>query len=186
MSGHSKWNNIKNKKGAEDSKRGKLFSQLSKNIRLAVRMSGIGDPNENPSLRLAIEKAREANMPQENVQRAIDRGMGKGSAGKLDEVLYEGYGPGGFGVLVVTRTDNKQRTGAEIRHTFDKSGGSLGGPGSVMYMFARNGAEYTSTIPFEVSDPEDQQKVQNLVDLLEENDDVEDVYTNAVWEGKQA
>lgn len=185
MSGHSKWSNIKNKKNAEDQKRGKVFSQISKNIRIAVRSSGIGDPNANPALRLAMEKAREANMPQENVRRAIDRGLGKGSAGNLEEVLYEGYGPGGYGVLVVVRTDNKQRTGAEIRHAFDKAGGSLGGPGSAMYLFQRSGGEYIPTIPFAVDAPEDRQAVRTFLDSLEEHDDVEDVYSNAAWEGKE-
>lgn len=185
MSGHSKWHNIQNKKNAEDKKKSKAFSQLSKNIRIAVRSTGIGDPKENASLRVAIEKARETNMPHENIQRAIDRGLGKGGAGRLEEVVYEGYGAGGYGVLVIVLTDNKQRTGAEIRHTFDTAGGSLGGPGSAMYLFKRSGADYKVTIPFQVESSEDRGKVQSFIEELEENDDVEDVYTNATWEGKE-
>lgn len=185
MSGHSKWHNIQKKKGVEDKKRSKIFSQLSKNIRQAVRASGVGNPNDNPSLHLAVEKAREANMPHENIQRAIDRGLGKTKeGGSLDEVVYEGYGPGGFGVLVIVRTDNKQRTGAEIRFMFDRAGGSLGGPGSAMYLFSSEGGHYSVTIPFPIEDPEAQEKARELLDELEAHDDVEDVYTNAILDGR--
>ena len=181
MSGHSKWNNIKNKKAAEDARKSKVFTQLAKNITIAVRSSGVGDPNENPSLRLAIEKARQANMPNDNVKRAIERGLGKGDSGALEEMMYEAYGPGGIGFLVIVRTDNKMRTGAEIRNMFDKVGGSFGGPGSTMYLFRRNGAEYEVAIPIEVSDPAVQEQIQDLFDALEEHDDVEAVYMNAVF-----
>src|SRR3989339_688200 len=123
MSGHSKWANIHVKKSIEDKKRAKIFTQLTKNIMIAVRASGNGDPNMNPSLRIAVDKARQANMPNENIQRAIKRGQGVGDGGQLEEVTYEGYGPHGVGFLVIVRTDNKMRTGAEIRHLFDKAGG---------------------------------------------------------------
>lgn len=185
MSGHSKWHNIQKKKGVEDSKRSKVFSQLSKNIRQAVRSTGVGNLDDNPALHLAVEKAREANMPHENIQRAIDRGMGKTKeGGSLDEIVYEGYGPGGFGVLVVVRTDNKQRTGAEIRFMFDRAGGSLGSPGSAMYLFAKDGAGYAVVIPFPIEDIAVQEKAKELLDELEDHDDVEDVYTNAILEGR--
>ena len=181
MSGHSKWNNIKNKKGAEDAKRSKVFTQLSKNIRTAVRTTGIGDPDSNPSLRFAMEKAREANMSNEHVKRAIDRGLGKSTSGhQLEEVTYEAYALGGVGFLIVTRTDNHQRTGAEIRNMIEKAGGSLGGPGSVMFMFTRAGAEYKVSIPLEIEDLEKWEQIQELFDALEEHEDVEAVYMNAV------
>lgn len=181
MSGHSKWNNIKNKKGVEDAKRSKVFTQISQNIRTAVRTTGIGDPNSNPSLRLAMEKAREANMSNDHVKRAIDRGLGKSASGhQLEEVIYEAYAHGGVGFLIVTHTDNHQRTGAEIRNMIEKAGGSLGGPGSVMFMFTRTGAEYQVSIPLEIEDPHQWEQTQELFDALEEHEDVEAVYINAV------
>jgi len=178
MAGHSKWNNIKNKKAASDAKKSKAFTIVAKMIRTAVRQSGIGDPNANPALRLALDKAREVNMPNENVQRAIRRGLGKGESGALEEILYEGYGPGGVGFLVAARTDNKQRTGAEVRFLFDRNGGSLGGPGSVMFLFRREGGEYAMQIPASVEDPETLQQLRDFRDALEEHDDVESVYCN--------
>ncbi len=142
MSGHSKWSTIKHKKGALDAKRGKLFSQLSKNIRIAVKEGKSGEPDKNPTLRLAVDKARGANMPNENIKRAIDRALGVGKGGALEEILYEGYGPGGVGILVVVVTDNKMRTASEIRSLFDKNGGSLGGPGAGSFMVDRVQNEY--------------------------------------------
>jgi YebC/PmpR family DNA-binding regulatory protein len=179
MSGHSKWSNIKVKKAAEDAKKSKVFAQISKAIRLAVRQSGVGDPNQNPTLRLAVEKARQANMPGENVRRAIDRGLGKGDAGALEEIVYEAFGPGGVGFYIVVQTDNKNRTGSEIRTMIVKAGGSLGGPGSTAYMFQRNGNELHTIIPMEVADEETKEKAQDLFDSLESHDDVEAVYWNA-------
>src|SRR3989344_3563462 len=122
MSGHSKWSTIKHKKESTDQKRGKLFSQISRTITIAVRQSGTGDPDLNPSLRLALEKARAANMPGENINRAIRRGLGRGDSGALEEVTYEGYGPGGVGVMVIAHTDNRQRTTAEIRNILERQG----------------------------------------------------------------
>ena len=181
MSGHSKWNNIKNKKGAEDAKRSKVFTQISKNIRTAVRTTGVGDPDSNPSLRLAMEKAREANMSNEHIKRAIDRGLGKSTSGhQLEEVTYEAYAHGGIGFLIATRTDNHQRTGADIRNIIEKAGGSLGRPGSVMFMFTRTGAEYQVSIPLEIVDSHQWEHIQELFDALEEHEDVEAVYMNAV------
>jgi YebC/PmpR family DNA-binding regulatory protein len=181
MSGHSKWNNIKGKKAVEDSKRSKVFTQISKNIRTAVRTSGSADPNANSSLRVAMEKAREANMSNEHVKRAIDRGLGKSTSGHaLQESIYEGYACDGVGFLVITRSDNHQRTGAEIRHMIEKAGGSLGGPGSAMYLFTRHGAEFQVAIPLEISDESQWNRAQDLYDALEEHEDVEAVYMNAV------
>lgn len=181
MSGHSKWSTIKHKKAAQDSKRGKLFGQLSRQIRVAVKDGGGGDPTQNPQLRLAIDKARGANMPNANIDRAIQRGMGKSASGAaLQEVVYEGYGPGGVGVMIWVVTDNRNRTGAEIRSALEKSGGSLGSPGSAGYMFELNNddGEVTVKIPLPVTDPSQRAQVDNLVDRLEEMDDVEMVSTN--------
>ena len=178
MSGHSKWSTIKHKKAATDAKKGKVFSEISKMIRIAVKEGGSGDPDQNPALRVAIDKARQANMPKENVQRAIDRGLGKGKGGQISEVLYEGFGPGGVGFMVVAHTDNRQRTGAEVRFLFDKNGGSLGGPGSVSYMFERQGNEITVKVPMPVEE-DVKEKCESLKEKLEEHDDVEEVVFNA-------
>ena len=177
MAGHSKWHNIKNKKGAADAKRGKLFSELARQIRIAVKEGKSGDPKANPTLRIAVEKARAANMPNENVQRAIDRGLGKGKGGVLQEIVYEAFGPQGIGLLVVAHTENNQRTAAELRALLTRAGGSLGGPGSVMYLFQRLGDEYKVAIPMEIQDEELLGRLEELMDALRENDDVEDVYS---------
>ena len=139
MSGHSKWSSIKHKKGAADAKRGKLFTKLARAITVAARDGG-GDPKGNPALGLAVQKARDASMPKDNIQRAIDRGTGEGSdAAAIEAVTYEGYGPGGAAILVEVLTDNRNRTGAEIRHAFERNGGSLGEPGSVAWQFSKRG-----------------------------------------------
>lgn len=182
MSGHSKWANIKNKKGATDAKRGKLFSQLSKNIRIAVKEGKSGDINFNPTLRLAVDKARAANMPAENIKRAIDRGLGNGKGGEIVEIQYEGYGPQGVGFLVLVATDNKMRTSSEIRSLFEKQGGSLGGPGAVAFLFELSpDKNYTVKIPLAISDPDLQAKIEALEETLLEHDDVEEVFHNAVF-----
>jgi len=139
MSGHSKWASIKHKKAIVDSRRGKHFSKLTRAIMVAARDGG-GDPAGNPSLELAIRKAREASMPKDNIERAIAKGTGEGGdAAAIEAVTYEGYGPGGVAVLVEAITDNRNRTGADVRHAFSKFGGSLGEPGSVAYLFAKKG-----------------------------------------------
>jgi len=141
MSGHSKWATIHRQKEAADQKRGQQFTKVANAITLAVREGGgISDPEHNFKLRLAIEKARAINMPKENIQRAIDRATGKTEGGNLFEVRYEGYGPGGVGILVDTATDNKQRTVQEIKNIFDRSGGSIAAPGSVSYNFKNVGS----------------------------------------------
>jgi YebC/PmpR family DNA-binding regulatory protein len=184
MSGHSKWSTIKHKKGVTDAKRGKLFSQLSKNIRIAVKEGKSGDPKFNPALRLAIEKARAVNMPNENIQRAIDRGLGKGKSGAIQEIVYEGYAAGGVGMIIVAMTDNTQRTTGEVRATLGKAGGSLGGPGSSMFLFEHKGEEYLPAIPLEITDPTQIETLVSLIDALHDNEDVEDVFTSGVWAGK--
>ncbi|MCL2341312.1 MAG: YebC/PmpR family DNA-binding transcriptional regulator [Proteobacteria bacterium] len=138
MSGHSKWSTIKRKKGANDAKRGKIFTKLIKEITLAARMGG-GDPEGNPRLRSAVVAAKGENMPKENIDRAIKKGTGEMGGAIYEEIMYEGYGPGGIAVLVETMTDNKNRTVADVRHFFAKSGGNLGEFGCVAWMFDKKG-----------------------------------------------
>jgi YebC/PmpR family DNA-binding regulatory protein len=138
MSGHNKWSTIKHKKGAADAKRGKVFSKIIKEISIAARMGG-GDADGNPRLRTALNAARTANMPKENVERAIKRGTGELEGVNYEEITYEGYGPGGVAVLVEALTDNKNRTVAEIRHIFDKYNGNLGETGCVNWIFLKKG-----------------------------------------------
>src|ERR1700676_1942150 len=139
MAGHSKWSKVKRFKGAIDVKRGKIFSKLSKEISIAAKTGG-GDPNGNPRLRSAIQAARAQSMPNDNVERAIKRGTGEGNeAAHFDEIVYEGYAPGGVAVIVEVATDNKNRTAAEIRRIFSKNDGNLATSGSVSYMFHRKG-----------------------------------------------
>jgi YebC/PmpR family DNA-binding regulatory protein len=138
MSGHSKWATIKRKKGAADARRGKLFTKLIREIATAARIGG-GDPGANPRLRLAVDKARAANMPKDTIERAILRGSGGGEDSVFEEVTYEGYGPGGTAVLVEGLTDNRKRTVGEVRHVFTKAGASLGAPGCVAHLFEKKG-----------------------------------------------
>lgn len=138
MSGHNKWSTIKHKKAAADAKRGKVFTRIAKEITIAAREGG-GDPDGNPRLRSAIAAAKSANMPNDNVKRAIQRGTGEIPGVSYEEVVYEGYGPGGVAILIECLTDNKNRTTPEIRHLFSKSGGNLGEPGSVAWMFDKRG-----------------------------------------------
>jgi YebC/PmpR family DNA-binding regulatory protein len=139
MSGHSKWASIKHKKAATDAKRGKLFTMLARAITVAAVVGG-GDPEANATLATAVQKARDQSMPKDNIQRAIDRGTGEGSDGvAIERILYEGYGPGGVAFLVEALSDNRNRTGAEIRHAFDRHGGGLGEPNSVAWNFEKRG-----------------------------------------------
>ena len=139
MSGHSKWSTIKRKKGAADAKRGALFGKLSKAITVAAREGG-GDTEMNPALHLAVQKARDGNMPNDNIQRAIDKGTGAGSdADAYERITYEGYAPGGVAVLVDVLTDNRNRAASDVRYVFSKNGGKLGTSGSVAYLFERKG-----------------------------------------------
>jgi YebC/PmpR family DNA-binding regulatory protein len=135
MSGHSKWATIKHKKAATDAKRGKIFTRLIKEITIAARNGG--DPDGNPRLRTAILAAKNVSMPADNIKKAIMRGTGELEGGQIDEVMFEGYGPGGAAVLVMVATDNRNRTVSEIRHMFGKNGGNLGEQGSVAWMFER-------------------------------------------------
>lgn len=140
MAGHSKWASIKHKKKAVDAKRGALFTKLTRAITVAARDGGGGDPDGNPALALAVQKARDASMPKDNIERAIAKGTGADAdADAFESVVYEGYGPGGVAILVEALTDNRNRTGSEIRHVFTKHGGNLGEPGSVAWTFEKKG-----------------------------------------------
>src|SRR2546421_2937470 len=138
MSGHSHWATIKHKKGAIDAKRGKLFSKLSRYIIIAARAGG-GDPDTNLKLRYAIDKARAVSMPRDNIERAIKRGTGELEGVQMEELVYEGFGPGGTAVICDILTDNRNRTSGEVRKIFDRAGGTMGGQGSVAYLFDRKG-----------------------------------------------
>ncbi len=140
MSGHSKWHTIRRSKGAADQRRGQMFTKLARDITIAAREGGSGDPEMNFRLRLAIDKAKAGNMPNDSIQRAIDRGTGKGSEGIVEEtVFYEGYAPGGVAVLVEAATDNRNRTSADVRSTMTKNGATPGEPGSVAWKFDQKG-----------------------------------------------
>ncbi|MGE5432946.1 MAG: YebC/PmpR family DNA-binding transcriptional regulator [Syntrophomonadaceae bacterium] len=237
MSGHSKWATIKRKKGALDAKRGKLFTKLIKELTIAAREGG-GDPAGNPRLRLAVDNAKAANMPADNIDRAIKKATGELEGVNYVEMMYEGYAPGGVAVLVEVATDNKNRTVAEVRHLFSKGGGNMGESGSVAWMFDRKGVitipkqgkseddimeivldagaddlqtedeYYSIQTAIENFEPvrralaekniqienaslqwvaknlinvtgEDAEKVMKLVENLEDNDDVQNVYSNA-------
>ena len=139
MSGHSKWHSIKHKKAVVDARRGQHFTKLARAITVAAREGG-GDPEGNPALALAIQKARDASMPKDNIERAIGKGTGDGvDADQIETVVYEGYGPGGVALLIEALTDNRNRTGADVRHILSKHGGNLGEPGSVSYLFDKRG-----------------------------------------------
>jgi YebC/PmpR family DNA-binding regulatory protein len=138
MSGHSKWHSIKHKKGALDAKRGRMFTKVIKEITIAARIGG-GDAEGNPRLRKAIQDAKALNMPADNIKRAVQKGTGELEGGQIEEIMYEGYGPGGVAMLVDVVTDNRNRTVSEIRHVFSKNGGNMGESGSVSWMFHKKG-----------------------------------------------
>jgi YebC/PmpR family DNA-binding regulatory protein len=151
MSGHSKWSTIKRQKGVADAKRGAIFTKVAKEITVAAR-SGLPDPEANYRLRLAVEKARSVNMPADNIKRAIERAGGGDKAEAFEEIVYEGYGPGGVAILVETATDNRNRTAADVRSLFSKSGGQLGGAGSVAWQFQPFGLV---SVPGDGQDPDE-------------------------------
>ena len=137
MAGHSKWANIKHRKARQDASRGKVWTKVIREITVAAKDGP--DPNDNPRLRLALEKANAANMPKDTIKRAIEKGSGTGETGQLEEIIFEGYGPGGVAILVETMTDNRNRTVSDVRHAFSKFGGNLGTDGSVAYLFKKLG-----------------------------------------------
>jgi transcriptional/translational regulatory protein YebC/TACO1 len=177
MSGHSKWANIKRQKGVNDAKKSKIFSKISRLITVAAKNGG-GDPEANSTLRLAVEKAHEARMPKENIEKAIAKGTGQGGAQIYYDAIYEGYGPSGEAFYITALTDNKNRTVADIRNIFSKYGGSLGGAGSTAYIFTPDPENPTFTM--EINDPAHAASLEHLLEEIEDHDDVQDVYVNFV------
>ncbi len=169
MAGHSKWAQIKHKKARVDAQRSKIFNKLIREIQVAARLGG-GNPDTNPRLRLAIEKAKEANMPWENIERAIKRGTGQLEGVQYEDAVYEGYGPGGVAFLIKVTTDNRNRTTSELRHIFSKFGGNLASPGSVAWQFKEAGVIYVEKSAV------DEDRIYEVVleagaeDVLEEGD----------------
>lgn len=174
MSGHSHYSTIKRQKETRDAAKGKIFSKLARAISIAVKTGSSADPDSNPRLRVAIEQARAVNMPKENVERAISKATKEGES--LEEVNYEGFGPGGVGVIVETATDNKNRTAQEIKNIFERAGGSMGGPGSVSFNFESLGLV---VLP---KDADSEQQMLKLIDFgaedLEETEDAIEIYTS--------
>ncbi len=188
MAGHSKWANIQHRKGAQDKKRGKLFTKLIREITVAARAGG-GDPDANPRLRLAIDKAKGQSMPKDNIERAIKRGSGELDGVDYEVILYEGYGPGGVAVMVDCLTDNRNRTVADVRHAFSKFGGNLGADGSVAYLFNKVGVlSYPSGMDedavmeasIEAGAEDVVVNVDGSIDVLTDPDDFESVRTALV------
>ncbi len=237
MSGHNKWSKIKNKKGSEDAKKGKIFTKHARNITVAAKEGGV-NPDYNPALKTAIEKAKADNMPNDNIDRAIKKAAGDDASDSFERIIYEGYGPGGVAIIVDCLTDNKNRTAPDVRHAFDKNGGNLGTDGSVMFMFDRKGdiivnsegkdfdefmmdaleagcedvkdmgeffeaitdvqtfndandnlkeagykiesadVSYLAQNLIKVDDEDQKSKLTKLIDTLEDNDDVQEVYSN--------
>lgn len=175
MSGHSKWAQIKHKKGATDAKKGKLFSKLAKMITVAAKEFG-GDPKTNIKLSSATEEARAANMPNENIERAIKKASEKDST-ELKEVVYEAYGPGGSALVIIAVTDNSNRTTNEIKHLLSERGAKLGTQGSAMWAFTKTGSEYIPNFPMNLSEVDNKQ-FESLLEALDNHEDVQEVYSN--------
>lgn len=172
MSGHSKWSTIKHQKGIEDSKRSAVFTKIAKKIHIAVKKGASGDMNANPFLRACVEEARSVNMPMDNIKRAIDKALGAGASDASEEIVYEAYGPGGVGLMVTAVSDNRNRTGGEIKNVLDKHDAKLGGPGSVSYMLS------ISPLPTITLNGGDLEKMKDLLDKLSDLEDVVDVWSN--------
>jgi YebC/PmpR family DNA-binding regulatory protein len=175
MAGHSKWKNIAHKKEKTDAQKAKVFTKLSREIIVAVREGG-ADPAANARLKDCIAKARQNNVPGENIKRIIEKAAGGTGGANYETIQYEGYGPGGTAVIVKTLTDNRNRTAGEMRHYFDKFGGNLGAAGCVSWLFDENGPQYMVSLEAE----EDIKKMYRLLEALEDNDDVQEVWHN--WE----
>jgi len=175
MSGHNKWSKIKHKKAAGDAAKSKIFSKHAALIAMESRKAN--GNIASPGLSAAIERAKKDSMPKENIDRAVAKGAG-GDGAKLEEVVYEAFGPGGVAMIITAVTDNNNRTAPEIRHIFTKAGLALGTPGSASWAFTKTADGYVPQNPMELSD-DDGEKLANLIEALEENDDVQDVYTTA-------
>ncbi|MBO8177539.1 YebC/PmpR family DNA-binding transcriptional regulator [Aeribacillus pallidus] len=178
MAGHSKWKNIQRRKNAQDAKRGKIFQKLAKELYVAAKQGG-GDPESNPALRLVIEKAKAANMPNDNITRAINKATGNQAAENYEEITYEGYGPGGVAVMVTCLTDNKNRTASNVRLAFSKNGGNLGETGCVSYLFDRKGYLVIEREGLEV-DEDDMllQVIEAGAEEMESSEEVFEIYTD--------
>lgn len=172
MSGHSKWSTIKHQKGIEDSKRSAAFTKIAKKIHIAVKKGGSGDVDANPYLRATVDEARAVNMPTDNIKRAIDKALGVSEGTITEEIVYEAYGPGGIGIMITAVSDNRNRTGGEIKNILDKHEAKLGGPGSVSYMLSM------TPIPTMSVDSGTKSKIIELLEKLSDHDDVVDVWSN--------
>lgn len=172
MSGHSKWSTIKHQKAIEDNKRGAVFTKIAKKIHIAVQKGGSGDVNGNPFLRACVDEARAVNMPMDNINRAIEKGLGVGGANTSEEVIYEAYSKEGVGILITAVTDNRNRTAAELNSVLNKHEAKLGGPGSVSYM------KSISPIPMISLDDESKVEVEKLLEVLGDLDDVVEIWSN--------
>ena len=178
MSGHSKWSQIKHQKAATDAKRSKAFGKLARVITIAARDKG-SDPAMNASLRMAIEKARAANMPQDNIERAIKKGAGGGGEEALQEFIYEAYGPGGTALIITGITDNNNRTSHEIKHLISEHGAKWANPGSVLWAFEKKDNEWVAKEYSEVTlTPEDTDALYKLMEIIDEHDDVQEITAN--------
>lgn len=176
MSGHSKWSTIKHKKAANDKVKGSVFTKMAKAITIAVKKGGgVGDIGMNFALRLAVEKARSVNMPRENIDRAIAKGMGRGDAEEMVELTIEAFGPEGVMVIIEVITDNRNRAVAEVRNRIEKHGGRMGEPGSVMYAYDKKEEGYLPRFTIPVGN---QARIEEFLDALNEYDDVSEVYAN--------
>ena len=176
MAGHSKWSNIKHRKGKEDARRGQLFTKLARQITIAAREGG-GDPQSNFRLRLAIDRARGSNMPYDNIERAIKRGTGELEGDRLEEVIYEGYGPAGMAVMLEALTDNRYRTASDLRHLFSKHGGNLGESGCVAWMFEKKGR---LVIDKEAASVDEEALMLEAIESGAEDIEVEDNYIEII------
>lgn len=172
MSGHSKWSTIRHQKAIEDAKKGAAFTKIAKKIHIAVKKGNSGDANANPYLRAALDEARSVNMPNDNVKRAIEKALGAAGGASSEEIVYEAYGPGGVGIMITAVTDNRNRTAGEINAILNRHDARLGGPGSVSYMKNLNPVP-TISLP-----DEEREKVEELLDVLDDNDDVVDIWSN--------
>jgi YebC/PmpR family DNA-binding regulatory protein len=185
MSGHSKWSTIKRKKGAADAKRGKIFTKLIREIATAARLGG-GEVDSNPRLRLAVEKARQANMPKDNILRAIKKGTGGDASDTYEEIVYEGYGPGGTAVYVEVLTDNKNRAVGEVRHVLTRYGGNLGSSGCVGYLFEKRGLITFENANLDVDSLLESALDAGAEDVIESSDSIDVVTTPANFEAVKA
>ena len=176
MSGHSKWSTIKHKKALTDAKKSKVFSKIASLITIAARRGG--DPDKNPALRTAIEKAREVNLPKENVERDIKRGTGEIAGAALEEVVYGAFGPGGVAVLITAITDNKNRTLAEIKKILQEHNSKFAEINSIQWMFRREGADWIPNSPMKIDDENTKKELTALYEALDDEQDVNEIYDN--------